>query len=190
MKHRLLVLLLSLFFLVGCGTVTDNHTHITSETSAVEETSSETTEPYILTFDATTIEGETLTSDILADSKLTMINVWATYCNPCLSEMPDLGQIAASYDPADFQIIGIVSDVSDLSEEKDIENAASLIQETQANYPHLLLNESLYMNLVGGVDSVPTTFFVTQDGEVLGYVIGARDKESWVTLIDELLQEQ
>lgn len=190
MKHRLLVLLLSLFFLVGCGTVTDNHTHITSETSAVEETSSETTEPYILTFDATTIEGEALTSDVLADSKLTMINVWATYCNPCLSEMPDLGQIAASYDPADFQIIGIVSDVSDLSEEKDIENAASLIQETQANYPHLLLNESLYMNLVGGVDSVPTTFFVTQDGEVLGYVIGARDKESWVTLIDELLQEQ
>lgn len=190
MKYRLLVLFVSLFFLVGCGAVTDNHSHVTSETPTNHDHSTETEEPYYLTFEAKTIDGEEMTSDVLADSKLTMINIWATYCNPCLSEMPDLGQIAASYDKSDFQLIGIVSDVTDTSSEKDIENAKNLIVETQANYPHLLLNESLYMNLVGGVDSVPTTFFVTQEGEVLGYVIGARDKESWVAIIDELLAEQ
>ena len=186
MKYRLLILALSVLCLVGCGTATNNDTNVTSETA----TSETEAPPYILTFSAPTIDGEEITSDILADSKLTMINVWATYCSPCLSEMPDLGQIAASYDKADFQLIGIVSDVSDSSSEKDVENAKKLITQTQANYPHLLLNESLYMNLVGGVDSVPTTFFVNENSEVLGYVVGARDKESWVNLIDELLQKQ
>ena len=194
MKYRALLLLLLILCLVGCGTA-NNETSATSETKTTSETAAaenttETEEPYILTFTSPTIDGEEMTSDILADSKLTMINVWATYCSPCLSEMPDLGQIAASYDKADFQLIGIVSDVSDTSSEKDVENAKNLITETQANYPHLLLNEDLYINLVGGVDSVPTTFFVNDKSEVLGYVIGARDKESWVALIDELLQTQ
>ena len=189
MKYKALLLLLLILCLVGCGAATNSETSATSETAATENTA-ETEEPYILTFTAPTIDGEEMTSDIFAGSKLTMINVWATYCSPCLSEMPDLGQIAASYDKADFQLIGIVSDVSDTSSEKDVQNAKDLITETQANYPHLLLNEDLYMNLVGGVDSVPTTFFVNDKSEVLGYVIGARDKESWVALIDELLQTQ
>lgn len=163
----------------------DNATSQTEESEnnvAVEET-------YILTFEADTIDGEPLTSDCFAQSKLTMINVWATYCNPCLSEMPDLGEIAASYDTEEFQIIGIISDISKESGQEDIENAKELIAQTEANYPHLLLNESLYSNLVGAIDSVPTTFFVNQKGEVLGYIIGANSKETWEEVINELLAE-
>lgn len=157
-----------------------------------EETTSENNadkEPYVLNFEASTIEGENLTSDIFADSKLTMINVWATYCNPCLSEMPDLGEMAASYDTADFQIIGIISDVMEGAAKEDIANAKDLIAQTNANYPHLLLNESLYSNLVGAVSSVPTTYFINQKGEMLGYVVGARAKEEWEAIINELKAE-
>lgn len=161
-------------------------TQNTEETMAESETEAE---PYILSFEATTIDGEPLTSDCFADSKLTMINVWATYCNPCLNEMPDLGEIANSYDASEFQIIGIISDVMADSEDGDIENAKDLIAQTKADYPHVLLNESLYSNLVGGVDSVPTTFFVNQKGEMLGYVIGAQSKESWEEIIHELLEK-
>lgn len=195
MKYRALLLLLLTLCLVGCGKTTDNDTNVTSETIKAESVetdanSTEAQEPYVLTFTASTIDGEEMSSDILSESKLTMINVWATYCNPCLKEMPDLGEIAASYDKADFQLIGIVSDVSDRSSDKEIQTAKDLIAQTQANFPHLLLNESLYMNLVGAVDSVPTTFFLNNKGEVLGYLIGARDKESWVAIIEELLQTQ
>lgn len=195
MKYRALLLLLLTLCLVGCGKTTDNDTNVTSETLTADSVetdanSTEPQEPYVLTFTAPTIDGEELSSDILSESKLTMINVWATYCNPCLKEMPDLGEIAASYDKADFQLIGIVSDVNDRSSDKEIQNAKDLIAQTQANFPHLLLNESLYMNLVGAVDSVPTTFFLNNKGEMLGYLIGARDKESWVAIIEELLQTQ
>ena len=154
-----------------------------------ETKSAESQEVYVVTFEANTIEGEAFTSACFADSKLTMINVWATYCNPCLSEMPDLGVIANSYDSADFQMIGIVSDVVEDSEIEDIENAKALIAETKADYTHLLLNQSLYSNLVGGVSSVPTTFFVNQKGEALGYVIGAQSKENWESIINDLLAE-
>lgn len=146
-------------------------------------------EAYILTFEASTIEGEELTSECFAESKLTMLNIWATYCNPCLSEMPDLGEIASSYDAADFQMIGIISDVMEDAEEGEMDNVKTLIEETGADYPHLLLNESLYVNLVVAVDAVPTTFFVNQEGEVLGYVTGAQSKETWEELIDGLLAE-
>lgn len=146
-------------------------------------------EPYILNFTATTIEGEQMTSDILGESKLTMLNVWATYCNPCLSEMPDLGELAAAYDSAEFQVMGIISDVAEGATEAELENARNLIAQTGAAYPHLLLNESLYSNLVGAVDAVPTTFFVNSEGELLGYVVGARAKADWEEIIDELLAE-
>lgn len=156
---------------------------------AAGESEAQEEEAYILTFDASTIEGEAFTSDYFSDSKLTMINVWATYCNPCLSEMPDLGEIANSYDGNEFQLIGIISDVMEDAEEEEITNAKELIEETRADYPHLLLNESLYRNLVGSVSSVPTTFFVNQEGELLGYALGAQSKETWESIINDLLAE-
>ena len=147
-------------------------------------------EKYFVTFTATTTEGEEWNSENFANSKLTMINVWATYCNPCLSEMPDLGELSAEYDASDFQIIGVVSDVMAEDSGKNVEYAKQLIEETKANYPHLLLNESLYMSFVGAVSAVPTTFFVRRDGSMVGYLTGAMAKEDWKTLIDDLLTKE
>lgn len=174
MKIKKLTILALSLLLLGCG-----------QAEKIEEHSDNTP---ILTFEANTIEGEAVTSDIFADSKLTMLNVWATYCSPCLNEMPDLGEIANSYDKAEFQMYGIVSDVQE-GDTKMMETANELIEETKADYPHLVLSESLYTNLLSGVTSVPTTFFVNQDGEVLGYLVGAQSKEAWENIINELLED-
>ena len=210
MKKKLMLLLLAGLLLAGCAEHETNSTPNSASNQANEnatessgektdETTSENTteseqaqgeeDVYILNFEANTIDGEALTADMFAQSKLTMINVWATYCNPCLSEMPDLGEIAASYDSAEFQMLGIISDVAEGASEGDITNAKDLIAQTKATYPHLLLNESLYTNLVGAVDSVPTTFFVNQKGEVIGYTIGAKPKADWEEVINGLLEE-
>lgn len=202
MKIKIVGILLAAVLLTGCGQKEEMISGVEDmaenmavgengniEYDASRETETEE-EPYILTFEASTIEGETLTSECFADSKLTMLNVWATYCGPCLSEMPELGEIAASYDSADFQIIGIISDVEENAKEETREEAKGLIAQTGANYPHLLLNASLYNNLVGGVSAVPTTFFVNQEGEVLGYLIGAYSREDWEEIINELLAQQ
>ncbi len=158
------------------------------EESTEASENAETQEAYILTFEAVTMDGEAVTSECFEESKLTMLNVWATYCNPCLREMPDLGELAATYDTVDFQLFGIVSDVVE-EDEEGMEYAKELITQTGAEYSHMPLNQSLYSNLVGGVDSVPTTFFVNQEGEVLGYVLGAQSKETWEEIINNLLAE-
>jgi len=203
-KLLLTVLALSVILLSGCaGNQKANRTEefaapetvdeATSkmESASVPDTAGETApegEPSAsqISFEAVDMEGNTVTSDIFSQSKLTMVNVWATYCNPCLSEMPGLGELAAEYDAEKFQIIGIVSDVL---EGEDQELAESLIVETGADYTHLLLNESLYYALLTDVSAVPTTFFVDENGTVLDTVVGAMEKPAWEEMINGLLEE-
>ena len=202
MKLRLLTIILLGLLFTGCSenkndndvsdideNTSGSYTEETLNEENVSEENSESQEMHVLKFEAKTIEGDEMTSAIFSDSKLTMINVWATYCNPCLSEMPDLGEIANSYNATDFQMLGIISDVAENSDEAAINSANELIKQTKADYPHLLLNDSLYSNLLSAVDSVPTTFFVNNKGEVLGYVIGANSKEVWEETINELLEQ-
>ena len=119
-----------------------------------------------------------------------MVNVWATYCNPCLSEMPGLGELAAEYDSEEFQIIGIISDVQEGASQEMMDLAADLIEQTGADYTHLFLNESLYYALLTDVSAVPTTFFIDENGVILDAVTGAMDKSSWEEKINALLEGQ
>lgn len=140
-------------------------------------------------FEGQDLDGNTITQETCALAKLTMINVWATYCNPCLKEMPELGELAKEYEAADFQLIGVVSDVVEGQDQEATEYAASLVEETGADYPHMLLNESLYNGLLAGVSAVPTTFFLNEKGEVLDVVVGAMDKSHWKEKVDGLLED-
>lgn len=185
-KILLGVCVLSAFLFSGCSkNNTDKPTGSVSGSEAMSAVSSESFAESV-TFEGTDLEGNSVSSDALCQSKLTMINVWATYCNPCLSEMPGLGELAAEYDAEEFQIIGIVSDVL---EGEDQSLAESLVQQTGANYPHLLLNESIYYALLTEVSAVPTTFFLDENGTVLDMVVGAMQKSAWEDKINGLLEK-
>lgn len=208
MKHKLLSVLLLCGLLItaaaGCaGSQSSSadqqeQSQNAEETSDTEEAASETQigeaskelQPFTppVSFEAFTIDGEEMTSDIFSRSRLTMVNVWATYCNPCLREMPGLGELASEYETEDFQLIGIISDVMDGSDEEALGNAQYLIRETGASYPHLLLNESLYYGMLVDVSAVPTTFFFNSEGTLLDTVVGSMEKEDWKEKIDEFLE--
>lgn len=170
------------------GTDTNTTGQETADSSV--GTASADQETGAVTFETQDMDGNTITSDIFSQSRLTMINVWATYCAPCLNEMPDLGALAQEYDKADFQLIGIISDVMAQSDSDTIDYAAKLIDQTGAAYPHLFLNESLYYALLSDVMAVPTTFFFDQDGQLLDTVVGSQDKTAWKEQIDGLLEKQ
>ncbi|MCI9550474.1 MAG: TlpA family protein disulfide reductase [Oscillospiraceae bacterium] len=188
------VLVLPALLLSGCTGGTDGKTVETdpgaeavSSPPVQEETPSEEESSAIfVTFEGTDLEGNTVSEDVFTQSKLTMVNVWATYCNPCLREMPGLGELAAEYDGSEFQIIGIVSDVREGEDQALVE---SLVQQTGANYPHLLLNDSINNAFMGSVSGVPTTFFFDGEGMYLGGVVGSAEKSEWEELIHGLLEE-
>lgn len=142
-----------------------------------------------IVFECQDMDGNSVSDSVFSESKLTMVNVWATYCNPCLSEMPELGELAGEYEPEEFRIIGIISDVREGADAVVMDRTAALIEKTGANYTHLLLNESIYDALLTDVTAVPTTFFVNENGVVVDTVIGAMRKKAWERKINELLED-
>ena len=175
----------------GCGKTADPEKEESSFVQEAADTSSsgngELSEGIV--FEGRDMEGNVVSSSILSESKLTMVNVWATYCNPCLREMPGLGELAGEYDSDTFQIIGIISDVQEGADEKILEYASDLIEQTGADYTHLLLNESIYYALLTDVTAVPTTFFIDENGVILDTVVGSMEKSAWEERINALLEE-
>lgn len=135
-------------------------------------------------FETVTLEGETATQEIFAEADLNMVNIWGTFCGPCISEMPELGELADEYEDQGLQVIGILTDVM----EAEDETALLIVDETKADYTHLVLSLDLYNNYLSQVQAVPTTVFVDSEGNQVGEVyMGARSKVFWSTIVDELL---
>lgn len=142
--------------------------------------------------DGTDLEGAPLPGEVLKPGGITMVNIWATFCNPCIDEMPDLAALNSEYEAADknLKIIGICLDVLDPAGKADENNLAlakEIVAQTGADYLHILPGESLRQLLMPRVTSVPTTLFVNDQGEVLQTVLGSRSKEKWTQKIDEVL---
>ena len=158
------------------------------------ETSEESESPrgILSQFSAQDLEGNELDQSMLQGHTLTMVNVWATFCTPCISEMPDLGTLAQEYEDQGVQVVGLVSDVIDMEgslDQDQMELAREIVDSTSANYTHLVPSVDLY-GLLYQISSVPTTFFVDETGaQVGGTYIGAKDKDQWQEIIDQLLAE-
>ena len=58
-------------------------------------------------FEVTDLDGKKVDKSIFQEADVTMVNVWATFCNPCLEEMPYLAELSKEYDSKNVQIIGL-----------------------------------------------------------------------------------
>lgn len=204
MKKRTLMLCVMCALLVitvsGCGKPQDSgeDVSITAENSSEETVendadSAELVENDFSSFQTWDFEGNEVDQSIFEDYDLTMINIWATFCTPCLSEMPELGELNEEYRDQGFQVIGIVIDLfnqdGSVSEEQ-FQLAVEIAAATNANYTHLLPSSDLIQIKLKDVTSVPETIFVNKNGALVGQsYLGARSKEAWAQIIDELLEE-
>lgn len=144
-------------------------------------------------FTSRSLAGDAVDQSVFAGKKLTMVNIWATYCGPCIREMPELGELAAENADAGVQIIGIPVDVlnSDGSySDSQLKEAASVVESTEADYLHILPSADLIEAKLSQVYAVPTTIFVDENGTQVGQdYMGSRSKADWQSIIDELLKE-
>ncbi|MCI1930500.1 MAG: TlpA family protein disulfide reductase [Clostridia bacterium] len=144
-------------------------------------------------FTTVDIDQNKVDSSVLKGKKLTMVNIWATYCSPCINEMPELAEISSEYKDKDFQIIGMPIDTlnSDGSVSDDqIKEAKSVIDSTGADYLHILPSLDSMTELISTISAVPTTVFVDENGNQIGDTyVGAKTKEDWESVIDGLLKE-
>lgn len=181
MKY-LAFLLMTVLLLAACG---KSEEAVEAEEITEEENVQEPVKLFGV-FDTQTLDGELVTEEIWGEADLTMVNIWGTFCGPCIAEMPDLGEISREYADRGFQIVGMVCDVK----EPGNETALEIVSETKADYTHVIASEDLTMNALQYVSSVPTTVFLDKEGDVVGEVYsGARDKASWELIINQYLAE-
>ena len=136
-------------------------------------------------FSAKTVTGENVTNEIFSAKKITVVNIWGTFCPPCIGEMPELGEWARSM-PENAQIIGIVCDASDGSPE--IKEASRILREAGVDFVNIVPNQQLN-NFISGVEVVPTTIFVNSKGEVVGTAIFGADVDGYKSELKRLLNE-
>lgn len=144
-------------------------------------------------FKTVTVTGEEIDQSIFSDAELTMINVWATWCGPCIRELPDLGALSDELAGTGAQIIGIVHDTADEngSVDETARGVAEIILErTGVAYPCLIPDSHLAEGLLQEITAFPTTWFVDSKGSLVGEpVVGAHSKEEWESMIQERLAE-
>ena len=119
-------------------------------------------------FSLQSLQGQTVH---LADfrGKAVLLNFWATWCQPCKIEMPWLEQMQQQYGPQGLQIVGIAMD--DASKE----DIAKFTKEMGVNYPILLGKESVG-DAYGGVQFLPSTFFIDRNGKFVDRVFGLKSR--------------
>lgn len=141
-----------------------------------------------LKFDTMSLKGERIKSEnFLKDTKLTMVNVWGTFCPPCIKELPDLAKLNKEYDEKDFRILGIVIDTVATSS-TNVEAAEKLIHDAGVTYTNIMPNPSMD-SIMQNFQGVPTTFFVDKEGKVVGKAYaGAKSYDEWKSIITQNLK--
>ena len=133
--------------------------------------------------DAISINGEKITSDIFED-KITLVNVWGTFCPPCIVEMPDLQLIHDLYKGESVQVLGIITDTYE-GLDTNIDTALEIIDHTGVEYVNIVPNELLVENYLGNVTSIPVSFLVDENGDIIGdEILGAKDYDFFKNLIE------
>lgn len=135
-------------------------------------------------FNAKTTDGTPVTNEIFATKKITVVNIWGTFCPPCIAEMPDLAAMSRTL-PADAQIIGLVCDAADNSPQ--VQKAQQILQKAGADFVNIVPDEQL-IKFLEGVEAVPTTVFVNSKGEVVGKAIIGANVEGYKRELETLLK--
>ncbi len=100
-----------------------------------------------------------------SSGQVTLLVFWATWCQPCLAEIPSLMALQERYKNRNLQVIGINVDDPEGARVADITRAYGI------NYPILVGNEAI-MKRFGGINSLPTSFIIGKDGKVKEKLMG------------------
>jgi thiol-disulfide isomerase/thioredoxin len=115
--------------------------------------------------------------------KVVFVNFWATWCDPCRGEIPELIALRKKYNDKGFEILGVAMDDEGkpvvqkfVDKERFDVNGAKL----PMDYPILIGKEDAadqFLGGIGGIVGLPTSVLISRDGKRVKTVIGPIDPE-------------
>lgn len=121
-----------------------------------------------------TIDGSEKTLGHYLTKEINIVNIWASWCDPCKKETPELIQFNKHL-PQDVKLVGL--NVKDKAQPR-----SQFLKQYQPNYPIIVANDNFMKR--NKVNFVPTTLFVSKKGEVLGVYTGELTAAHLKSLID------
>ncbi len=114
-----------------------------------------------------TLTGQSTNLQPFAGAKLTLVNLWATWCGPCREEMPALDRLHKKYQAQGLTVVGV-----------DVDEAGEVVKrflgKMRVSYP-MLLSTREKTAAVLGIEALPTTYLLDQGGDVLAVFVGGID---------------
>ena len=142
-------------------------------------------------FETTGIGGDTYTEKVFSDYDLTLVNIFTTWCSPCVNEIPELEKLYQEMKDSGVGVVGVVLDTvdSDGNQDEDtVEKAETLREKTEASYPFLIPDSTMMNGRLNGISAFPETFFVDKDGNIVGDTYtGSHSLEEWKEIVEKEL---
>ena len=116
--------------------------------------------------------------------KVILVNLWATWCEPCREEMPALGELHSMFPRSDFEIIGV--SIDDPGFEQVI---VQTMAEDNLTYPVWLDPENRFQFMFRTI-GVPESFLIDADGQIIHQWKGAFDpvSDDTINLVEATIQ--
>jgi len=118
--------------------------------------------------------------------KVVLLNFWATWCGPCIKEMPDLSSISEELKSKDFRMIGM-----NVFQQEKSAKVGDFLKSNPVKYTILDGNQEVvdaFGEATGeNIEAVPTTFIIDKNGKIAETIIGSRKKDDFLKIINKYL---
>jgi len=117
-----------------------------------------------LSFETADIEGNPVSSEeLFSRHAITMLNIWATWCGPCVSELPELTKVNEELAKMDGAVVGLLNDGPG---QTNVEAGRQILAENNIRYLNILSTEAI--DAVLKPQAYPMTIFVNREGIIIG----------------------
>ena len=124
-------------------------------------------------FTLTDLQGKSWTLQALR-GKVVLVNFWATWCQPCRKEMPDLDALYRRFKDQRFVILGI--------SDEEAGKVKQLLAERSVTYP-ILLDPGRKVNELFRIDGIPKSFVYDRNGKMVSQAIDMRTQEQFLRML-------
>ena len=137
-----------------------------------------------LSFESTDVDGNPVSSEeLFRDNKITMVNVWGTWCINCVNEMEELAELHTRLQEKGCGIVGVERERKPI--DTMVEEIHAFMEEKGMNYPNAIMPEdNVVFNQLTGY---PTTCSVDSEGKILTYPISGARVDMYEPTIEKLL---
>ena len=158
---------LAMLVSLGLSSCNSNEPPATSSGPARPASSGPTLPPNVLNADLRTVNGNSIKLSNYS-GKVLLVNLWATWCGPCRTEIPELVRLYKEFQPQGLEIVGLSTENPDAS----ADSVRDFVRSYQMGYAVGWAPADVSISLMQGNTAIPQSFLVARDGRILKRFVG------------------